>query len=43
MASEAFSFEAMWISDSKCKEVITRAWDCTLEGTPMFAVTKKLK
>ena len=33
----------MWISDSKCKEVITRAWDCTLEGTSMFAATKKLK
>ena len=33
----------MWILDFECKEVITRAWDCTPEGTPIFAATKKLK
>ncbi|XP_065631679.1 uncharacterized protein LOC136068452 [Quercus suber] len=31
-----FRFEAMWVSDSGCRDVITRAWDCTPEGTPMF-------
>ncbi|KAK9988680.1 hypothetical protein SO802_028919 [Lithocarpus litseifolius] len=38
-----FRFEAMWVSDSGCHEVITRAWDCTPDGTPMFATTSKLK
>ncbi|XP_075674788.1 uncharacterized protein LOC142643979 [Castanea sativa] len=38
-----FRFEAMWVSDSGCREVITRAWDCTANGTPMFATTTKLK
>lgn len=33
----------MWVSDSDCRKVISRAWDCTLDGTPMFATTKKLK
>ena len=38
-----FLFEAMWISDPKCKEVVARAWDCAPNGTPMFMVTIKLK
>lgn len=38
-----FRFKAMWVSDSDCRKVISRAWDCTPDGTPMFATTKKLK
>ncbi|KAK9984532.1 hypothetical protein SO802_034057 [Lithocarpus litseifolius] len=38
-----FCFEAMWVEDPGCKEIITRAWDCTPDGTPMYAVTTKLK
>ena len=38
-----FRFEAMWVEDPGCKEIITRAWDCTLKGTPMYAATTKLK
>ena len=38
-----FQFESMWISDLECKEVITRAWDCAPDGTPMFVTTTKLK
>ena len=38
-----FCFEAMWVSDSRWHDVITRAWDCTLNGTPMFATASKLK
>ncbi|KAL4627231.1 hypothetical protein ACB092_05G153400 [Castanea dentata] len=34
---------AMWVSNSGCREVITRAWDCTPDGIPMFATTTKLK
>ena len=38
-----FRFETMWISDLECKEVITRAWDCALDCTPMFVTAIKLK
>uniref|UniRef100_A0A7N2MLN4 Uncharacterized protein n=2 Tax=Quercus lobata TaxID=97700 RepID=A0A7N2MLN4_QUELO len=38
-----FRFEAMWISDPECKEVVARAWDCTPNGTPMFVAAIKLK
>ncbi|KAK7833845.1 hypothetical protein CFP56_025181 [Quercus suber] len=38
-----FRFEAMWVSDSGCCDVITRAWDCTPDGTPMFVTKSKLK
>ena len=31
------------MSDFGCREVITKAWDCTSDGTPMFASTTKLK
>lgn len=37
-----FCFEAMWVSDFGCKETITKAWDCSLDGTPMFIAIKKL-
>ena len=33
----------MWASNSRCREVITRAWDCTPNGTPIFTATTKLK
>ena len=38
-----FRFEAMWVRDSGCKDIITKAWDCTPKGTHMFVATKKLK
>nr|POF16850.1 hypothetical protein CFP56_17419 [Quercus suber] len=38
-----FRFEAMWTSNSACREVISRAWDCTTKGTPMFKATRKLQ
>ena len=38
-----FHFEAMWISDPRCRETITKAWDCALDGTPMFVASQKLK
>ena len=38
-----FRFEAMWLKDSGCKEIVTKAWDCNVVGTPMYVATKKLK
>ncbi|KAK9989407.1 hypothetical protein SO802_029646 [Lithocarpus litseifolius] len=38
-----FRFKAMWVSDSRCRDVVIRAWDCTPDGTPMFATASKLK
>ena len=36
-------FEAMWLSDSECKGVVSTAWACNPEGTPMVVATKKIK
>ena len=33
----------MWISDPRCRETITKAWDCALDGTPTFVASQKLK
>ena len=33
----------MWLTDSECSGIISKAWACNLEGTPMFVVTKKLE
>ena len=38
-----FHFEAIWVTNFGCRDIITKAWDCTPNGTPMFATTKKLK
>ena len=38
-----FRFEEMWILDPGCRETITKAWDCALDGTPMFVASQKLK
>ena len=38
-----FRFEAMWVSDSDCREVISKVWHYTPDGTPMFKATKKLQ
>ena len=38
-----FHFEAMSVEDPSCKEIITRAWDCTPDGIPMYAAATKLK
>ena len=31
------------MSDPDCREVISRAWDYTPDGTPMFKAIKKLQ
>ena len=28
-----FHFEAMWVSDSGCRDIITKKWDCIPDGT----------
>lgn len=38
-----FRFEAIWLIDPGLKDIVTRVWDCNVEGTPMFTTTKKLK
>ena len=38
-----FQFEAMWTLNPACREVISKAWDYTTEGTPMFKATRKLQ
>ena len=38
-----FCFEAMWLTNSKCNGIISRAWEVNQEGTPMHVVSKKLK
>ena len=38
-----FRFEAMWLTDSGCRDIVTRAWECSAEGMPMFVAAKKLK
>lgn len=38
-----FRFEVMWVKDPGCKEIITRAWDCTSYGTLMYAATTESK
>ena len=39
-----FWFEAMWIKDEQCKEVIEQAWgDGVADGSLMFKVVEKLK
>ena len=43
MVTKTFHFEAMWVEDPRCKEIITRAWDCTPDGTPMYVATTKMK
>ena len=38
-----FCFEAMWLTNSECNGIISRAWEVNQEGTPMHVVSKKLK
>ena len=38
-----FHFKAMWLTDSGRRDIVTRAWECSAEGTPMFIAAKKLK
>ena len=38
-----FHFEAMWLTNSECNGIISRAWAVDQEGTPMHVVSKKLK
>ena len=38
-----FQFEAMLLIDPGCKDIVTRAWECSTEGTPIFTANKKLK
>lgn len=37
-----FLFEAMWIRDAKCREVVELAWD-PFKGDPNFQITNKLR
>ena len=38
-----FRFEAMWLTEPSCNVVVSRAWECRQDGTPMYVATKKLK
>ena len=38
-----FRFEAMWVTDSECRDTISRAWSCSPSGTLMYATAMKLK
>ncbi|KAL0008304.1 hypothetical protein SO802_009806 [Lithocarpus litseifolius] len=33
----------MWLTKLGCRDIVTKAWDCNVEGTLMFKATKKLK
>ena len=38
-----FRFEAFWMRDPNCEEIIRTSWDSLQWGTPMFRVTQKIK
>ena len=38
-----FRFKAMWLIEPSCNEVVSKAWECSPDGTPMYMATKKLK
>lgn len=38
-----FRFKAMWLIESACNGFVSKAWECSPEGTPMYVTTKKLK
>ena len=38
-----FRFKVIWVTDSRCKDTISRAWNCSTGGTPMYATAMKLK
>ncbi|XP_077237123.1 uncharacterized protein LOC143878767 [Tasmannia lanceolata] len=38
-----FRFQSMWLEDSSVYEVVERAWQTKIEGTPLFCVTQKLR
>lgn len=38
-----FHFEAIWLTNSGCRDIVTKAWERSVEGTPMFITAKKLK
>ena len=42
MERKLFHFEPIWLIDSECSGVISTAWDCNAEGSPMVVATKKL-
>lgn len=33
----------MWLIESACNGFVSKAWECSPEGTPMYVTTKKLK
>ena len=37
-----FCFEVMWLTDLECSGVISTAWACNAEGSPMVVATKKV-
>ncbi|XP_075655141.1 uncharacterized protein LOC142625348 [Castanea sativa] len=38
-----FQFEAFWMRDPKCEDIIRSSWDTIQWGTPMFRLTQKIK
>ena len=38
-----FRFEAMWLTDPGCHNMVVRAWESNPDGLPMYKTTKKLK
>ena len=33
----------MWLTEPSCNEVVSKVWECILDGTPTYVATKKLK
>lgn len=38
-----FRFQAFWMRDPNCEDIISFSWDFLQWGTPMFWVTQKIK
>ena len=38
-----FRFEAKWLIEPACNGVVSKAWECSSEGTAMYVTTKNLK
>ena len=38
-----FHFEAFWMRDPNCEDIIRSSWDLFFFGTPMFKLTQKFE
>ncbi|KAK5804461.1 hypothetical protein PVK06_032110 [Gossypium arboreum] len=36
-------FDAMWLTDQKCKDIITRTWETRVDGYPTYRLMTKMK